>query len=196
MIDELISIPDESAEIPVETPITESSDIDTEKPEEVQTSFNLLSPLRVFADLISQIFLPQVSYAAATVPTPIITPKGGTYTSVQTVSISNALEGTVIYYTTNGATPTTLSNLYTGPITLSANTTIKAIATKTGYTKSTIATSTFTITLPAAPTPNVSPSAGSYVGLQTVSISSALSGAQIYYTTNGTTPTTASTLYT
>jgi len=44
-------------------------------------------------------------------------------------------------------------------------------------------------------TPTFSPGAGSYSSAQTVTISSATSGATIYYTTNGTTPTTGSTLY-
>jgi hypothetical protein len=58
-----------------------------------------------------------------------------------------------------------------------------------------VATATYTITLAAA-TPSFSPGGGSYSGAQTVSISDGTSGATIYYTTNGTTPTTGSTLYT
>jgi glucosylceramidase len=46
-----------------------------------------------------------------------------------------------------------------------------------------------------AATPNFSPAPGSYATAQAVSLSDATSGASIYYTTNGTTPTTASTLY-
>lgn len=43
--------------------------------------------------------------------------------------------------------------------------------------------------------PSFSPAAGAYGPSQSVSISSPTSGAKIYYTTNGSTPTTASTLY-
>ncbi len=48
--------------------------------------------------------------------------------------------------------------------------------------------------LPAA-TPTFSPAAGVYISAQSVTISSTTPGAAIFYTTNGTTPTTSSTLY-
>jgi hypothetical protein len=47
-----------------------------------------------------------------------------------------------------------------------------------------------------ATTPRFSPAAGTFSGAQSVTISDASSGATIYYTTNGTTPTTSSTKYT
>ena len=47
-----------------------------------------------------------------------------------------------------------------------------------------------------ATAPTFSPAAGTYSGAQSVTISDATSGATIYYTTNGTTPTTSSTQYT
>jgi len=44
--------------------------------------------------------------------------------------------------------------------------------------------------------PTISPAAGTYSGAQSITLSDATSGATIYYTTNGTTPTTSSTKYT
>ena len=47
----------------------------------------------------------------------------------------------------------------------------------------------------AAATPTFSPAAGTYSSAQSVTLNDTTSGASIYYTTDGTTPTTSSTLY-
>src|SRR5262249_55494910 len=125
------------------------------------------------------------------------TPGGGTYTTTQSVTISDSSSGATIYYTTNGTTPTTSSTKYTGPISVSASLTINAIAVATGYTNSAVATAAYTISAGTlAATPTFSPAPGTYAGAQSVTISDSTSGATIYYTTNGTTPTTSSTKYT
>ncbi len=131
-----------------------------------------------------------------TAATPSFTPAAGTYTAAQSVTLSDGTGGAVIHYTTNGTTPTTASTLYSGAIAVSATTTIKALAVASGYTNSAVASAAYTISAaPTAATPTFSPAAGTYTGTQSVTLSDATSGAVIYYTTNGTTPTTASTLY-
>ena len=132
---------------------------------------------------------------APVLPTPTFSPAAGTYTTSQTVTISDATSGTTIYHTTNGTTPTTSSTLYSGPVTVSASETLEALAVETSYTNSAVATAAYTIA-PQLPAPTFSPAAGAYATSQTVTISDATSGATIYYTTNGTTPTTSSTAYT
>ena len=68
---------------------------------------------------------------------PIISPPTGTYTSPQTVMIADATPGTVIYYTTDGTTPSRSSPTYSGtPITVSITQTIKALAVAPGYVTS------------------------------------------------------------
>jgi hypothetical protein len=125
---------------------------------------------------------------------PILSPAAGTYTSAQSVKITDATAGATIYYTTNGTAPTTSSTKYTAPIAVAATETIKAIAVATGYTTSAVATAAYTIEKPAA-TPVFSPVAGAYSSAQSVKITDATAGATIYYTTNGTAPTTSSTKY-
>ena len=129
------------------------------------------------------------------VATPTFSPVAGTYGSAQTVTISSATSGATIYYTTNGTTPTTSSTLYSSPITVSVSETVEALAVKTGYTNSAIGSAAYTINVTIISTPAFSPGTGTYGSAQTVTISDATGGTAIYYTTNGTTPTTSSTLY-
>ena len=136
---------------------------------------------------------------AQTAATPTFSVAAGTYTTAQTVSISEAAAGATIYYTTNGTTPTTSSTKYTGAITVSASETLEAIAVATGYTNSPIAAAAYTISSTAAAVaaaPIFSPAAGTYSASQSVVISDATAGTTIYYTTDGSTPTTSSTKYT
>ncbi|MCM2273465.1 MAG: polysaccharide lyase family 7 protein [Candidatus Didemnitutus sp.] len=88
-----------------------------------------------------------VEAAATQVATPVFSPAGGTYTAPQSVALSTATSGAQIRYTIDGTTPSpTYGTLYTGPGTVGASMTIKAIAYKSGLLDSAIATATYTIT--------------------------------------------------
>jgi len=88
-----------------------------------------------------------VTVSAVAAATPTFSVAAGTYTSAQAVTISDATAGAVIYYTTNGTTPTTSSTMYAGAISVSSTETLEAMATATGYTNSAIATAAYTINI-------------------------------------------------
>ncbi|ACU75495.1 coagulation factor 5/8 type domain protein [Catenulispora acidiphila DSM 44928] len=79
------------------------------------------------------------------VATPTFNPAGGTYASAQSVTLSDTTPGSSIRYTLDGSTPTASSTLYTGPITIAATTTVKAIGLASGLTNSATASATYTI---------------------------------------------------
>lgn len=81
--------------------------------------------------------------------TPTFSLASGTYTSAQSVTITDTTPGAIVYYTTDGSTPSTNSLLYTGPIAVNATETINAIAVAGGYINSSVASATYTITLAA-----------------------------------------------
>jgi len=97
---------------------------------------------------------PQVVQTAVVNPlyftaTPTFSVAQGTYTSVQSVTISDATAGATIYYTTNGNKPTLSSPVYTPgtPISVPITTTIQAFALlpQGGYAASPIASVTYTL---------------------------------------------------
>jgi hypothetical protein len=125
--------------------------------------------------LIRTIF---VNVAAGTVAaTPTFSPTPGTYTSTQSVSISDTTPSEAIYYTTNGTTPTTSSSLYNGPITVSASETIEAVATASGYSPSAVALAPYTITPLAIAAPTVTSISPAYTDAGSTAFTLAVSGA-------------------
>jgi hypothetical protein len=66
---------------------------------------------------------------------PTFSRAAGAYTSSQSVTITGP-SGAKIYYTTDGKPPTTAATVYGGPITVSSNKVVQAIAVKSGYTNS------------------------------------------------------------
>ncbi len=129
-----------------------------------------------------------------------ISPGAGMFSSAQNVTLSDSTNGAVIYYTTDGSTPTTSSLKYTSPIAITAagTTTLSAIAIAPGDTASTVVTAAYTLNLTPlqTATPTFSPAAGTFIAAQNVRLADATAGAVIYYTTDGSTPTASSTQYT
>jgi hypothetical protein len=132
-------------------------------------------------------------FSTAQVATPTFSPDGATDDETITVTISTATSGATIRYTTDGSEPTSGSTQYTAPLSVSSTTTIKARAFKSGEADSAVAQATFTL---KADSPTFSPDGASSATDIAVGIATTTSGASIYYTTDGSTPTTSSTLYT
>ena len=145
---------------------------------------------------IDDIELKGTQVALTQVATPVITPASGAIASGTEISISCTTEGSSIYYTTDGSTPTASSTEYNpaSKPTITAATTIKAIAVKDGLTDSEMATASYNIAEPCA-TPTFSVLEGEVTKDTKVTISTETSEATIYYTTNGSTPTTSSSVY-
>ncbi|GHF65731.1 hypothetical protein FHX82_006076 [Amycolatopsis bartoniae] len=109
------------------------------------------------------------------VAAPTFSPGGGTFATAQTVTLSTGTSGAQIRYTVDGSTPTASSSLYSGPLTVSKTTTVKAIATKSGLANSAVASATYTIGLASAtcPTQSDTPDFGSNVRIFDPSMSAA-----------------------
>jgi len=128
-----------------------------------------------------------------TAATPTFSPVAGTYGSTQSVTISTS-SGTVICFNatgspaTNGTTGCTTGTLYTTPVSVSTSETLFAVAGGTGFLDSSVGSAAYTITVPTVDPPSASPVAGTYVGTQTITLSTSTTGATICFTTNGTTP--------
>lgn len=83
---------------------------------------------------------------------PTLSPQPGTFTTSQSVTLSDTDSGATIYYTTDGSSPNSSSAVYSAAIPVNVDTTIKAIAVATGYSNSSVASGTYLI---AGPTVNV-----------------------------------------
>ena len=114
--------------------------------------------------------------------TPIIT---FDYTTSK-VSISCTTPSSTIYYTSDGSTPTASSTPYSTPFSVISPTTIKAIATHATKPISDMAE----LAITQAATPTIQNN-----GSNAISITTTTLGATIYYTTDGSTPTTSSTVF-
>lgn len=132
------------------------------------------------------------AYTIKKVGTPSVTP-----TTVEingTITLSCSPEDASIVYSVDGNDP---SIAYTGPITVTqnANFTLKAKATKANWDDSEVLSQLITVTLPTCVAPTFTPNGGSVTKATEISIASDTAGATIYYTVNGSTPTTSSTEY-
>jgi hypothetical protein len=99
------------------------------------------------------------------VATPKFSVSPGTYTSPLKVKIKDSTRGAIIYYTTDGWTPTTASTRYMGPISIDSTTTLQAIAVSPQFYRSRLASAEYKFPAPQAsdapqsPAPNLASAA-------------------------------------
>ncbi len=136
-------------------------------------------------------------------PTVSASPVGGTYGGARTVTLSCEDAGgsgcAALHYTLDGAMPTTGSPLYSGPLALASNTTLKFFAVDGAGNASPVSIQVYVIDT-TAPTTLVSLPGDVYAQSQQVTLSCDDAGGSgctaTYYTVDGSTPTTGSPRYT
>jgi pullulanase len=135
---------------------------------------------------------PQPTQQAAA---PDFHPPGGSYSSPQSVELTSGA-GASIRYTLDGTKPSSTSGtLYSGPISVSADTTVKAIAYGAGLNDSQVVTASYVITATApakVAAPTFSPQAGEYTTSVSVTLATPTTDASIRYTVDGSTPSKTS----
>ena len=130
-----------------------------------------------------------------TVETPSISPAGGVKTSFFYAAISCATPGATIYMTLNGDEPTTSSAVYQGSFLVDKTLTVKAFAVNAGMVDSEVVTVDYSMLVETVETPVITV-INSGLSTVEVEITTATSGAEIHYTTNGAQATAFSPLYT
>lgn len=148
--------------------------------------------VRVNNSMIAELDISFSDANPTALPTPSIQPLGGNFTNTIQVTMSH-VSGADIFYTTNNSIPTAQSTKYSGAITLSATTTLKAIAIQNGKT-SEVETATFT-KISGAVTAPVIAAGTTFNDSVSVSITCATTGAKIQYTLDGSNPTASSPVY-
>ncbi len=149
--------------------------------EGTQIGLTMMEQINVYADLtsIGTFILPEYFFP---VEAPTISPDGGRISLEQLITLETTTEGATIYFTTDGTEPSLESTEYSAPFTLPFSKTVKAIAVRDDMFASSVSSADFEV---AVATPTFSVDAGTYESSQTVSITSATSGADIYYSTDG-----------
>lgn len=126
---------------------------------------------------------------SSTVTKPVASPVGGTYETAQTVTLTS--ETNEIYYTTDGTDPKLSSTHATSPVNVAVNNglTLRYIAYNGTEWSSEGIEQTYVIK-PATPT--LSPASGTFSSATSVIANCSTSGVTLYYTTDGTDPTSSS----
>lgn len=121
------------------------------------------------------------------VATPTLSFRTGSYDTTQYLSITDSAEGADIRYTVNGSTPNCGSTKYNADslLKLDSNVVVKAIACKTGWDSSDVATGNYTFKVANI---HFAPDSGIYRSYQSVKLDTRSPGVTFFVTRDSTTP--------
>lgn len=134
---------------------------------------------------LDQILVTWAEDKRSTLDNPTISPNGGSILTTETVTLT-AADGSTIYYTTDGTAPTRSSSVYTSPIAVTGDFTLKAFAVKDGFKDSGVAEAVFTV--PVCSAPVFSPDGTAKIDSGTDVTMTCMEGGTIHYTIDGTAP--------
>lgn len=169
--------------------------------------WQMVDSTRLVSDLAEESgYTLSISYTPPLAPPlvaiPVLSPATGNFTSLPIrVTITCDTPGSLIHYTTDGSEPLESSPAYASPmiLNLTGDTTVKAKGFKSGFTPSNPVAGTYKYLPPPCgepvAKPILSPASGDFTDSMIVQISCATAGATIYYTKDGTEPTTSSLVY-
>jgi len=128
---------------------------------------------------------------------PVVTPNppAGPIAAGSAVTLTSNEANTTIRFTTNGDTPTTSSPVYTAPIVVTTDVTIRFIGIDAGGNTSAPASAAYTAFDGTAPILSTSPVPGTYPSGRLISLLSNEPNTTIRFTTNGSNPTGSSPVY-
>ncbi|MFW5960048.1 MAG: chitobiase/beta-hexosaminidase C-terminal domain-containing protein, partial [Chitinivibrionales bacterium] len=136
------------------------------------------------SDIMTAIYTIELPPAA----TPVADPPGGEYQSmlIDTITLSSETENSRIYYTFDGSIPFSPSawNLFSesSPLSAEIDRTLYAIAVADGHTRSEMLVAQYTLNLPRAETPEITPPGGVYYQtIDDITIQSEYDDARLYY---------------
>ena len=128
---------------------------------------------------------------------PVITPNGTNSNNDVFITITNATPGSSIYWTINGSEPTNNGSSFlvadSNPFTLSANGTLKAKAFRNGFITSQTVSATFNLTVAD---PTITPAGRTNDNPVSVTLATTTTNAVLYYTFDGSDPSSTNLLAT
>lgn len=125
---------------------------------------------------------------------PTFSPAAGTYAGPVSIRLTTSTPNATIYYTIDGTDPSENSSAYTTPFGLSKSATVKVITIAEGLNPSNIVEANYIINGRAS-SPVFTPDQGVYTDSVIVSISASTPNSTIYYTIDGTEPSTNSNIF-